>query len=331
MIRHTVAICTAGRTEVFRRTVHELRDKLTHDQVTEVLVVNNGPASDTPVLREYARQALGSTRARLRIIHEPEAGVARARNRVLQEAGGELITMLDDDVSPVPADWQSQILDLFAAHPEVGLSGGPAILQVPEGCKQRPWWRSERTDEAMSCLKGPETGPCLPGQVFGLNVTYRRKAVEGLRFHEKLGWNVKAKMPFAGEETLIHERICRNGWTAWFDRRIAVHHRIHPGQYTVKWLLRRAYIGGRTAFFFDEAFRDERWSSRRQEMEKLLLSVAKLAVRACQGKGAHAFTHLRRIAHALGYLFIAAQYAWSRRLRGEFADARSSERHHARV
>lgn len=56
----------------------------------EIIVVNDGSTDDTAsILRSYA--------SRLKIVDQPNAGVARARNRACQMAQGDLVAFLDSD------------------------------------------------------------------------------------------------------------------------------------------------------------------------------------------------------------------------------------------
>jgi succinoglycan biosynthesis protein ExoM len=75
----------------------------------EIVLVDNDPEGSALV----ALRALGDPR--IRVIHEPRAGVANARNAGLRAARGELIAFLDDD-EIAPPRWLAELLRVQAAH-----------------------------------------------------------------------------------------------------------------------------------------------------------------------------------------------------------------------
>ncbi|MDQ1910396.1 glycosyltransferase family 2 protein [Paenibacillus sp. GD4] len=307
---HTIVICTAGRPEVLKRTLELLPGKLTLPGRTELLIVNNGRREETPLIRHHVRTA--GIPCRVTVAHEPKPGLSSARNKALQLAKGGIITMLDDDASPVDTAWQERLLRVFREQPEVGLCGGPSHLVVPEGTKPQPWWRSPLTDELMSCFPGPESGPCGIDMIIGVNASYRRTAVQGLQFDEQLGWNDAASSPLAGEETLFNKRLLQNGWKAWFEREAPVLHRIGRSRYQAGWPLRRSYIGGRTAAMFDMITSEGAQGSpfKQQPVSDMMKCLVRMTVRALQGKLPQAFSHACRFAASWGYLSFRRE--WSR-------------------
>lgn len=65
----------------------------------ELLLIDNSPEAS-------ARTAAAAAPAFVRYIHEPQTGVARARNRGVAEAAGTHVIFLDDDETPAPG-WLS--------------------------------------------------------------------------------------------------------------------------------------------------------------------------------------------------------------------------------
>lgn len=100
----------------------------------ETLLVDN--ASDPAV--ESAALA-DSAPANLRLILEPQLGLSSARSRGFTEARGDLAVLVDDDNVLAP-DYLTTVLQLFQAHPRVGLLGGKSI---PEFAEPPPAWTAE--------------------------------------------------------------------------------------------------------------------------------------------------------------------------------------------
>jgi glycosyltransferase involved in cell wall biosynthesis len=85
----TVAVCTRNRPESLRRCLDSLAG-LDYRSL-EILVVDNAPDSDVTerIVRDFYPQ--------FRYVCEPLAGLDRARNRAILEAGGDVIAFSDDD------------------------------------------------------------------------------------------------------------------------------------------------------------------------------------------------------------------------------------------
>lgn len=74
-------------------------------EYVEVLVVDNDPEMT-------AKAVVRDLGAEIAYIPEPAAGVAAARNRVLQSCGGrDVLVFIDDDETPAQDDWLIRLLD----------------------------------------------------------------------------------------------------------------------------------------------------------------------------------------------------------------------------
>jgi glycosyltransferase involved in cell wall biosynthesis len=96
-LRVSVVIPTCNRKARLRRVLDALARQSVEPDVFEVVIVDDGSSDGT----SDALAALHTDYA-LRSFFQPNAGPARARNRGVQEARGELVLFLDDDVMPEP-------------------------------------------------------------------------------------------------------------------------------------------------------------------------------------------------------------------------------------
>lgn len=90
----------------------------------EVVVVDNASTDDTAqVARDHG----------VRVLHEPQPGVCRARQRGTDAARGEIVVSTDADTVP-PPDWLQKLDSRFRAHPRAVAVAGPCRYADP------PWW-----------------------------------------------------------------------------------------------------------------------------------------------------------------------------------------------
>ena len=93
----SVIIPTFNRSLLLRRTLLALCEQVGIEKIQEVLVVSDGCTDDTAqAVAEF------SDRLPLRLISQPKSGVSIARNRGVQQARGDFVLLLDDDVVPGP-------------------------------------------------------------------------------------------------------------------------------------------------------------------------------------------------------------------------------------
>lgn len=75
-----------------------------HNLEHEIILVQNGEKKSVP---DWVREV-----PHLRVIHQPQPHIARARNRALNEARGEFIAFIDDD-SYLPQHWLAEAFSYF--------------------------------------------------------------------------------------------------------------------------------------------------------------------------------------------------------------------------
>ncbi|MFB8237404.1 glycosyltransferase [Kitasatospora purpeofusca] len=121
----TVVVCTHDRTDLLPRSLDALLAGTYRH--TEVVVVDNAPsdrATETLCRQRYPD--------RVRYLYEPVPGLARARNRGLAVARGEICAFADDDLLIDP-DWAAALVDGFRTDPRAGCVTGlvlPAELDT---------------------------------------------------------------------------------------------------------------------------------------------------------------------------------------------------------
>lgn len=219
----TVAICTKDRPNNVARLLQSLLP-LQHSQGKdqfEILVVDNAPSDDRT-------QEWVASYSNIRYTREAKTGLDFARNRALQEATGELLAFLDDDVT-VDRQWLKGLQEAWAENSDAAAFTGLVLPYELETNAQilfeqrggfRRGFQKIRYGKAL-----PENShyPCGAG-IFGAgcNMTFRcdfLKAAGG--FDEAL--DTGAPLPGGGDIDMFY-RVIRAGYSLVYEPRYLVFH-----------------------------------------------------------------------------------------------------------
>jgi glycosyltransferase involved in cell wall biosynthesis len=174
--RICVGVATRGRPTEVQRLVQRLRQQTLSPQAIIIACVSG---SDVGALTEGDE---------LKILPGP-AGLARQRNRVLANLPDdcEFVVFFDDDFWP-RRDWLSVVFEAFRRDPALACVTGNVVADGILG----PGLSYADAERAVDC--NPST---LPGwrierfSPYGCNMAFRRSAIDGLQFDERLvlyGW-----------------------------------------------------------------------------------------------------------------------------------------------
>lgn len=106
-MRLSVLVCAYNAQATIKRCLDSLLNQSAEG--LEIIVVDDGSSDQTPqILDEYAKHT------KIRVIHQPNGGVSKARNTALNAATGDYITYLDSDDFAVE-DIYKEILHLAEA------------------------------------------------------------------------------------------------------------------------------------------------------------------------------------------------------------------------
>ena len=207
----SIAICTKDRPEFLRRCLASC--EAVRDDVLEIVVVDNGSATDEP--RRIAEAA------RVRYVREDTPGLSAARNRAIAEARGELIAYIDDDCEVTPG-WATAIAGRFGES--VGCVTGRIAVPPDADSLQRTIGRHS------GGARGDSTYRVQPGdadRVFaraiagiGANMAFRRDLLQ------KIG-GFPEVFRSAGDDFYIFFSVLRAGFELAYEPAAVVnqHHR----------------------------------------------------------------------------------------------------------
>src|SRR5215467_12337430 len=123
-MRVSIMITTRNRVGELRRTIQMLR-KL-DPSPDEILITADGCTDGTA---EFVRSALPQATL---IVNQPAIGSVASRDRMMREAKGDLVIVLDDDSYPEQSDCIARIVPLFKQRPKL------AVLHFPQRTDEYP-------------------------------------------------------------------------------------------------------------------------------------------------------------------------------------------------
>jgi glycosyltransferase involved in cell wall biosynthesis len=196
----------------------------------EVIVINDGDDPSTAAVAQ--RHGAGV------VALERPSGVSAGRNAGARVARGDLIVLIDDDVS-APPGWLDAFISGAAAYTGYDVFGGP-IRAVLEGGGPRACGRESAPITSLDL--GPQDRDAE--LVWGANMAFRRRTFETLGpFDETLLG--------CGDEEDWLARYRASGGRVRYLAAAGVEHRRTAADATVRALARAAYGRGRAARRYD--------------------------------------------------------------------------------
>jgi GT2 family glycosyltransferase len=212
----TVIVGTYRRPEHLQRCLDALKKQIRSPD--EVLIMVRDTDAETPQLLESVD--LGNLK--LRTIQVQVPGLVAARNAGMDAAKGDIIVFVDDDAAPHP-DWLTGIEAHFREDPKIGGVGGRDWVrnhgQVEDGARKvvgKVQWFGRVISNNHLGVGGPREVDVLKG----VNMSYRRTAIQGIRFDERLR-GIGAQ---AADDWAFSLAVKRAGWKIVYDPAVAVDH-----------------------------------------------------------------------------------------------------------
>ena len=205
----SVVIPTFNRAQLLARTVQAF---LVQEEVSfELIVVDDGSSDSTPEVLAGFRDP------RLRVLRQPNAGLAAARNAGLAQAQGRYVLFNDDDVVPEAGFLRAHL----GLHQRYKGAAGVSRTYVPEALGHEPFTRFWRARAEAGVRGKADSAPLGWGGFWFASLSLPLKQAEafapfrgyGWEEHE-LGWRLwrKGVRPrlVAGARA-AHEDRCRFG------------------------------------------------------------------------------------------------------------------------
>lgn len=234
----SVVVATRNRSSLLSACLDGLARQRTAARF-EVVVVDNGSRDATAAI--VSERALAD--GRFRLVHEPVAGLSRAKNAGLASARAEIVLFTDDDVV-LDERWIDSFVEfLRPARGTPVLAGGP-VLPVAHDLGPWPTWVGARTADLPRLYHGDARRPLHEHEwLWGANMGARRELLEAIGgFDESLGNSGEQRGTF--EDVDLVQRVAACGGECWYLPGAVVHHRTAVAATRPRALAAKAFARG---------------------------------------------------------------------------------------
>ena len=240
----SVIIPTRNRAALLKDALESICVQSLTSDCFEVLVIDNASTDNTRLIVEESR----TSHPDIHYIHEEKPGLHNGRHRGAQQAKGEVLVFVDDDIIAAPG-WLKAIHETFK-DPAVALAGGK-ILPKWEG--DVPRWielftvRTELgwTIGNLSLLDFGDMKKDIPaGYVYGCNFSIRKSVLfECGGFHPDA--MPQELIRYRGDgESALSRKIMEKGYRIVYEPDALVYHRVPKERLTADYFCRRAFNQG---------------------------------------------------------------------------------------
>ena len=286
----SVVICTYNRSTLLADSVSSIVQQNFPVDQYEIIVIDNNSNDNTRAITEAL---INISPVKIRYVPEKRQGLSFARNTGIENAEGEIVAFVDDDID-ADQNWLAAMVMAYKDS-QVACAGGPLRAVWPS---ERPEWLTSDWVPYLAVnefenarITGEFNWPDTP---WGANMSFRKKVFDtvGL-FPTNLGR--VGDVLLSNEELIICRKITAAGFRIIFASEAVIHHKIQPERLTKQWFYHRTYWQGRSDAILDEEIG--------ANCSEVIRSLIHQFVSASTFHGNGSFTALCFKRTALGYLY----------------------------
>lgn len=244
----SVLICTHNGSKKIKETLDHLSKQSVNPLIPwEVVLVDNASTDGTAEIAQSA----WTSKIPLKIIHEPQLGVAYARISGINACQFSYISFVDDD-NWVMENWVETAYYKMEAHPDAGAIGGPseAVLESPA-----PEWFSRYAKNYAVGKQYEEPGKIVKqsGLLWGAGLVIRKEVWDILYSHgfTPLLISRKGKSLLSGEESEMLILFKLMGVSLYYFPDLKIKHFMPTGRLNWKYYLRLKKGLGASSVYLD--------------------------------------------------------------------------------
>jgi glycosyltransferase involved in cell wall biosynthesis len=239
----TVAVCTYNGAALLPETLRHLSlQKVKAGINWEVIIIDNASTDNTSeiVATEWKKYRC---KAGFYLYHQPQQGLAYARNMAFEKANYEFVLFCDDD-NWLDADYVSQAYELMLNKPSIGAMGGLGELVFES--EPPPW-----VFKLGAYANGPQeaySGKVKGNKVFGAGCVIRKSAFNAITeagFKPMLTDRIAKNLSAGGDYELCYA-IALAGYDIWYDERLKFKHFMPKERVTPEYYKRTVLEGAQS-------------------------------------------------------------------------------------
>jgi glycosyltransferase involved in cell wall biosynthesis len=245
----TVIVCCYNSASRLRETLSHLAAQVVTCPVEIVLVDNACTDNTVSVARELWTEK-NRVDIPLKVVAEPQPGLAHARERGIEAAGYETLILCDDD-NWLDREYVQRAFDLMGTYAETGIAGG--LIDVKYEIEPPAWFHNYAHLLAVG-RQATCTGDITldPGFVFGAGMVIRKSAymeIQSLGFRPILSDRKKKQLTSGGDtEVCFAARLA--GWRIFYDERMKLTHYMPRERISWDYIKRLQFAMGRSSIYF---------------------------------------------------------------------------------
>jgi glycosyltransferase involved in cell wall biosynthesis len=209
----------------------------------EIVFVAEGDRGLCTTVSGYAReQGLHNV---VIVFNEGERGLSAARNLGAQQARGEIIAFVDDDVVLSP-HWAEEVVKAFADDSVIGVTGPAYPLWEDPGMS----WFPEELDWLISCTRWNGWNQVREVRNgWGMNMSFRKSALDlAGGFRSEFGLHNNARSSWydpPSEDVDLSIRVRRlTGGRILYNPGVKIHAKVSRRRLTIRYIMQRSFSVG---------------------------------------------------------------------------------------
>ena len=246
----SIIIATYNRAELLSKTLESIVNNCGCSSNLEIIVVDNCCTDNTQDIVKYYAQKNNQ----IKLVYERKQGLSYARNRGIDEAIGEILVFLDDDVE-IDKAWLDSIVKPFC-NADVWCVGGRVL---PFEKNSVPSWLPAKLRFLLSLHDYGSNEKIMSSKEkpMGCNMAFRKKVFEKAgRFDPHLGR--RGARLLGGEEVLLYYKIRDLHKKAIYSPNALVYHKV-GSKLTKEYVLNYAYWLGVSESYIERTYQKTRF------------------------------------------------------------------------
>jgi len=244
MINLSVIIPTRNRATTLSVALESVARQTLDKSLFEVIVCDNNSTDDT---EKVARSFAGKFQ-NFKYLKTLEPGLHVGRNKGFQEAQGEILVYVDDDIEAFP-EWLSTIYKVFADK-NVALVGGKNLpkWENPPDWALKMWNHRDDEDKILGYFSildlGNKIKETSPYYVFGCNFSVRKRIIKEARGFHPDGMPQEMTAYRGDGESSVSAYIEQKGYKTIYHPKASVYHLVPKERLTFDYLKKRGFGHG---------------------------------------------------------------------------------------